>query len=202
VGQNAEELRRDIAQTRYELGGTIDAIGDRVIPGRIMERKKTNLAARARSVKERVMGAAHVPADKAHELMGAASDTVHGLADDASSMPAAVKQRAQGAPMAAGAVVFGIGFLIAAAIPPSEKEKELSAQLLDQAEPLKEMASEVGHEMVENLKEPAAEAVADLKDAASGAVKQVSSSASEAVTETTEQAKQAAQTVKDSGPAN
>jgi gas vesicle protein len=195
MGQNAEDLRRDIAQTRYELGGTIDAIGDRVIPGRIMERKKSNLAARARSVKERVMGVAHVPAEKAHELMDAASDTVHGLADDATSMPGNVRQRTQGAPMAAGAVVFGIGFLVAAAIPPSEKEKELSGQLLEHAEPLKEMATETGHEMVENLKQPASEAVADLKDAATDAVKQVSSSASEAAHETTDHAKQAVQTV-------
>ena len=36
MGTSAEELRRDIAQTREDLGETIDAIGDRVSPGRVM----------------------------------------------------------------------------------------------------------------------------------------------------------------------
>jgi len=34
-----------------------------------------------------------------------------------------VAEKAQGAPMIAGAVAFGIGFLVAAAFPPSQKEK-------------------------------------------------------------------------------
>ncbi|HEY0517924.1 MAG TPA: DUF3618 domain-containing protein [Ilumatobacteraceae bacterium] len=197
MGQNAEDLRQDIARTRVDLGGTIDAIGDRVMPGRIMDRKKSNLAVRARSMKDRVMGAAHVPSEKAHELMGAASDKMHGLADEAGSMPENMRHRAQGTPLAAGAVMFGIGFLVAAAIPPSEKEKEWSGQLIENAEPLKEKVSEAGQEMVEHLREPASQAVSELKDAATGAAQEVSSTASDAARQTTEQAKQATQTMKD-----
>ena len=43
MGQSAEELRREIEETRDNLTGTVDAIGDRVSPGRIVERK-TNRA--------------------------------------------------------------------------------------------------------------------------------------------------------------
>jgi hypothetical protein len=46
MGQSAEELRRDIERTREGLGETLDAIGDRVSPGRIMERKKNRVTAR------------------------------------------------------------------------------------------------------------------------------------------------------------
>jgi hypothetical protein len=200
MGQNAEELRRDIAQTRSELSGTLDAIGDRVSPGRILERKRNKLSEGVRAVKDRVMGSAadtgHTVTNTAHGLTNAASDKVHGLADAATSMPGTVKQQAQGAPMAAGAIAFGIGFLFAAAIPASRTEKDLSGQLLEKAEPLKELASEVGHDMVDTLKEPAAEAVAEVKAAATDAAKQVSHSAADAAHDTAEQAKTAAQNVK------
>jgi hypothetical protein len=33
MGQSPEELRRDIERTREDLGGHLDAIGDRVSPG-------------------------------------------------------------------------------------------------------------------------------------------------------------------------
>jgi len=197
MGQNAEDLRHDIARTREDLGGTIDAIGDRVMPGRIMERKKSNLAVRARSVKDRVMGAAHMPADMAHGMMGSASDKMHGLSEGAGNMPDTVKQKTQGAPLAAGAVMMGIGFLVAAAIPPSEKEKEWSGQLLETAEPLKERVTQTGQEMMEHLREPATQAVSELKEAATGAAQEVSQSASEAAHQTTDQAKQATQGMKD-----
>ena len=39
MAERTEELRQEIEQTRDHLGGTLDAIGDRVIPGRVVERK-------------------------------------------------------------------------------------------------------------------------------------------------------------------
>jgi hypothetical protein len=201
MGQSAEELRRDIAQTRSELSGTLDAIGDRVSPGRILERKKNKLSEGVRAVKDRVMGSAtdtgHTVTNTAHELSDAASGKIHGLADAATSMPGTVKQQAQGAPMTAGAIAFGIGFLLAAAIPASRTEKNFSGQLAEKAEPLKELASEVGHDIVDTLKEPAADAVADVKAAATDAAKQVSHSASDAAHDAAEHAKTAAQNIKE-----
>jgi hypothetical protein len=99
--------------------------------------------------------------------------------------------------MAAGAIAFGIGFVLAAIIPPSNTEKDLSVQLMQKAEPLKELATEVGHDMVDTLKEPAAEAVAEVKAAAADAAKQVSDSASDAAHDTAEQAKTSAQNLKE-----
>jgi gas vesicle protein len=190
MGQNAEELKRDIAQTRYELGDTLDAIGDRVSPGRIMERKKNKVSEGFRTVKERVMGTA---SDKSH----AVSDKMHGLSDAATGMPDTVKQQAQGAPVAAGAIAFGIGFLVAAAIPPSEKEKELSTQVMDKAEPLKQQLTETGQEMADHLKEPASQAASQVKQAAGDAAQQVKGSASDAASDMKDQTGGSNHTFKD-----
>jgi len=43
MGQNADELRRNIETTRENLGETVEAIGDRVSPGRMIERRKNRV---------------------------------------------------------------------------------------------------------------------------------------------------------------
>jgi hypothetical protein len=39
MGKSPDELRREIEEVRGDLGNKLDAIGDRVSPGRIYERK-------------------------------------------------------------------------------------------------------------------------------------------------------------------
>ena len=63
MGQTAEELRaqqlrEEIAQGRSELSGTLDAIGDRVSPRRIAERRVNRIFGVFGTVRERVMGTA------------------------------------------------------------------------------------------------------------------------------------------------
>ena len=201
MGQSTETLKRDIAQTRSDLSGTLDAIGDRVSPGRMIERKKNRMAEGVRNIKERVMGTAsdagHAVSGTMHDL----GDTVHGIGDAATGLPETAKRQTQGAPLAAGAISFGVGFLIAAAIPPSQKEKELSTQLMDKAEPIKEQLTETAHEMVDHLKEPATQAVAQVKGAATDAVQEMKSTATDAAHEVADHAKDAAQDVKNQAQA-
>jgi hypothetical protein len=181
MGQSTETLRRDIAQTRSDLSGTLDAIGDRVSPGRMMERKKNRMVEGIRSIKERVMGTASDAGHAMSETMHDLGDTVHGIGDAATGLPETAKRQTQGSPLAAGAISFGVGFLIAAAIPPSQKEKELSTQLIDKTEPIKEQLTDAVHEMTDHLKEPAGQAAAEMKDTAADAVHEVKSTASEVV---------------------
>ena len=197
MGQSTETLKRDIAQTRSDLSGTLDAIGDRVSPGRIIERKKNRMVEGVRNLKERVMGTAIDASHAMSESMHDVGDAVHGVGDAATGLPVSAKRQVQGAPLAAGAISFGVGFLIAAAIPPSQKEKELSTQLMDKAEPVKEQLTETAHEMVDRLKEPASQAVAEVKDTAADAVQEVKSTASNAAHEVADHAKDTAQDVKD-----
>ena len=50
MGQDAEELRREIEASRAEMSNTLDAIGDRVSPGRVIERRKNRMKNAVQSV--------------------------------------------------------------------------------------------------------------------------------------------------------
>lgn len=181
MGQSAEELRRDIADTREELSGTIDAIGDRMSPGRMIERRKNRVVQGAQSIRDRVMGTAH---DAREGVSSTAGEAVGAVKD----MPDTVKQRTAGAPMMAGAIAFGAGFLVAVAMPPSRTEKKATATLLERAEPLQEQLTQAGHEVAEHLKEPAQQAATAIKDAASEGAHGVVDSAKSAAQDTKERA--------------
>ncbi len=176
MGQTAEELRQDIAETRDNLSGTLDAIGDRVSPGRVIERRKNRMTAGVRSALDRVMGTAHDAADAVREA------------------PSSVGSGTQGAPLVAGGIAFAAGFLLAVAFPPTEQETQLTGQLV---EPVKDELSNVGHELADHLKEPAQEALEQVKGTAQDGVAAVKDTATDAAAETKEHAQAAVQTVKD-----
>ena len=58
MGQSAEELRRDIEDTRNHMGTTLDAIGDRVSPSRIVDRRRNRMRATYWAARDAVMGTA------------------------------------------------------------------------------------------------------------------------------------------------
>ncbi len=76
MGQSAAELRREIEDTRGDLGETLDAIGDRVSPARMIERRKNRMSEGARLVRERVMGTADHAGQAAGDVAGDAIDTL------------------------------------------------------------------------------------------------------------------------------
>jgi ElaB/YqjD/DUF883 family membrane-anchored ribosome-binding protein len=178
MGQSAEDLKREIHETRSDLGETLDAIGDRVSPGRMVERRKNRVVNGLHSVRDRVMGTASGAGTAIGETAGEAVDTLKGA-------PQAIRSQAQGSPMAAGAVAFGFGILLASIFPATETEKQAADQLMDKAQPLKDELKQTGQEMAEHLKEPAREAVEE--------VRQVAAEGKEAVTGT---AKNVADTAK------
>ena len=185
-----DDVRREIEATRNELGGTIDAIGDRVIPGRVIERGKNQVSQAARSVVARVMG-------KAHDARDTVSDAVSGAGGSVSDAPGAVLSQTQGAPLAAGVIAFAAGFLVAAAFPPSQSEKDVvSDKLADKVEPIKAELKQTGQEVAEHLKEPATDAVQSVKSAATDAAQQVAGTAKDAAQQTTGEVQGAVHDVK------
>ena len=56
MGQSTEELRRDIEATRSDMGATLDALEDRLSPGRVAQRQKNRFSAWTQSMRDRVMG--------------------------------------------------------------------------------------------------------------------------------------------------
>ena len=166
MGQDTEELRREIESTRSDMSETLDAIGDRVSPGRMVTRSKNRFATTMGSMRERVMGSAHHAKDQLTGTTESATDTVK-------HMPEAVGQRTAGAPMIAGGIAFGIGFLIAVAFPASKAEEEASGKVMEALEPVKQ-----------DLKE----SVDALKNTATDAARSVASTAKEATADVKEQA--------------
>jgi gas vesicle protein len=196
MAESAEDLKRDIERTRDDLGGTLDAIGDRVSPGRIVERKKNRLTHGVRSLKDRVMGtagdASHAVSDRVHAM----GDTAGTAAGQVKDMPETVRHQTQGAPLIAGGLAFGVGFLVAAAFPATRTERQAGSTVLDQVEPLKAELTSSGKELAEHLKTPAMQAASEVKEAAKDAAQSVTGTAKTAALDTADQAKSAAQTVK------
>ncbi|MCU1503436.1 MAG: hypothetical protein JWM12_2790 [Ilumatobacteraceae bacterium] len=189
MGERTEELKREIEATRGDLGYTLDAIGDRVSPGRVIERRKNRITGGVRSAADRVMGKAH---DLQQSVGGAADDAVGA----AQGLPDNVRAHAQGAPLTAGVLAFATGFLIAAVIPPSDQEKQASTQLSEKIQPIKDEIASAGHDVVEHLKEPAAHAADELKSAAAESLDHVKASATDAARDTADQAREAAGALK------
>jgi hypothetical protein len=190
MAANPDELKREIEVTRGNLGETLDAIGDRVSPGRMMERRKNRVTYGVRSIRDRVMGTAsnatHTVADDASSMAHSVGDTVSGAAstvvDTVKSAPQTVTQQTQGAPLVAGAIAFGIGFMAAAAFPASHAEEAVGEKLMEKAEPLKDeltsTVKEAAGEVADHLKGPAMDAASDLGDSAKESVQQVTAAAS------------------------
>jgi hypothetical protein len=166
MGQSTEELRRDIAQTRGELGETLDAIGDRVSPGRMIERRKARASNTLRSVRDRVMGSASDTGQALAEAGHMIGDTATGAVDTLKSSPEVVRHQTQGNPLMAGAIAFGVGLLTASVFKPTDIEKQAAGQLMEKAEPLTQELKRMGQETVEHLKEPALVAIEQVKDTA------------------------------------
>lgn len=181
MGQDTEELKRKIENTRADMSNTIEAIGDRVSPSRVAERSKNKVIVGAQSIREKVMGVAGDAQDKLSGTAEHAGDAMH-------HAPVAVAERTQGAPMVTGAVAFGLGFLVAAAFPASAKEKQLSSKVMDTLEPVQDKLVESAHEVAANLKAPAMEAAQTLKDVAKDGAETVAEVAKEGVADTTAQA--------------
>ena len=185
MGQSAEELRREIDVTRGELGETLDAIGDRVSPGRMLERRKNRMARAVHTARVRVMGTADAMGDAA----GSATETL-------GNAPDAAREQTQGSPLAAGAVAFGVGVLLASIFPATETEKEAADHLADKVEPLKQEMRAAGQEIAEHLREPAREALDEVKQAAAGSTEALKSTAKDVAAATGDATSQAAAEVR------
>jgi Protein of unknown function (DUF3618) len=173
MGQTADELRRDIEVTRSDLGTTLDAIGDRVSPSRIVERRKNRVRRAFGGMRERVMGSESPPAALAER----AGDMASSAAETARNAPDAMRERTEGNPLMAGALALGAGFLVASVLPVSRTERELGGDVQDRMQPLVDEVTEAGREAAAHLKEPALQAGEELKSSAAEAATEVSSTA-------------------------
>jgi len=196
MGATAEELRQKLDDQRHDLGRDLEAIGDRVSPGRAVQRRRAAVGRSVNKVRTAVMGAADSAgsgvAGSASSLSSSVSDSASAIAGSVTDLPGTVRERTQGAPFAAGLVAFGAGLLAASLLPATDRERR-AAERVEPA--LQQAAGELGAagaDAVAELKDHAADAAAELKDDAQDSLAAIKSEASDAVSKTADQAKEAA----------
>lgn len=196
MAQSPEELKREIEQTRLDMSRDVDAISDKVSPGRIVQRRVDRTKNAATSLRERVMGSASTGtatmADKASSAQSTVADAVTGVPDAAMS-------RTQGNPLAAGLLAFASGWLVASLLPASQAEQRAVLALEDKVkEPAKQQLNDIGNELKEDMRGPAQEAIESLKDSATDAAQAVKDQGSESAQTVRGEAQEATDEVRSS----
>ena len=183
MSTRTEELRMDIAEERRELADSIEAIGDRVSPGRMVERRTNRVKDRLSTVRDTVMGA--TPSMPHPQAPSMSTPSMPSMPDVAGT--------ARGNPLAAGLVAFGAGLLAAAVFPATRKEAEVAQTAREAVEP---RAQEMGKEVAAGLQDKAKEAAEQVKATATDSAEQVKQAATTATEHAKEAGTQAAAEVK------
>ncbi len=226
MGTSATEVaqvREEIARSRRQLFGTAELfekrlrerkeeVVDRVSPARVWQRKTAGVRRRWDDVSTAISdmtssgmsagrenpmaGSGNKIRGQAQELSGRAGDAVSTVGDQTRTAAPALRGRTERNPMAAGLVALGAGFLVAALIPPSEREREAAQRLLQEVEPLKRQAGTIGRDIVNELQPVAEGGVEQLKEKATEAVEQVKQEAQSSARQVKDEAQDAGATVK------
>ncbi len=212
MGEESEQLRREIDRTRAELGTDVDALTEKVSPSRVVGRRVDKTKDAIGGLKEKVMGGTSDATSSAGDTLSGAASSVQGgvsnaastVGDTASSAAVKTKQAAKGNPLAAGVVAFGLGWLVSSLLPASQKERELAHQVKDQAQPavqaVGQQAGQVLSEVKDNLQEPAQQAVQSVKETATDAAGTVKGDAQSAASDVKSQAQDSGQQLREQAP--
>jgi gas vesicle protein len=173
VGETAAELRADLARQREDLSRDLEAIGDRVSPGRMVERRRAAVRMRFGRARDAVMGAKEDATSKASHVAHSVQDAATSVAGTVTDAPEMARQRAQGNPMAAGIIAFGAGLLAATVVPTSRKEEEVVHRFQPTLESAASEAGSAAQHAAEEMKPKLREAVEDVKSTAQDSVEAV-----------------------------
>jgi hypothetical protein len=196
MAEDPEQLKRNIAMTRRNVGRDVDALTEKVSPGRVVSRRIDRARYGMDRLKEQVMGSVG-------DTAGSAVSSVQDAGSAVGSAPDLARARTRGTPLAAGVIAFAAGWVAAAVIPASTKERELAQEAkdkaMDAAGPVKEQAAQMAQEVKENLQEPAQEAVEQVKQSASQAAGEVADESRSAAHQVSGDAKDSADHVRQAG---
>jgi gas vesicle protein len=188
MGTRADELKSDLERQREALGEDLEAVGDRVSPGRMVERRRAALRQGFGRVRDKVMGTADSARGGMSDAAGTASqragEATEGVKDRMAAAPQAVGSATEGNPLAAGLIAFGAGLLTASLVPPTQRERRAAEQLKPMLDDVKDEAKTAAQDAAEHLRPEAEDAVAQVREQATSAaetVKDEAGSASEQV---------------------
>jgi hypothetical protein len=204
TSNDPDEIRADIERMRAALSDNVDDLAESVKPKNVAGRQVGKVKEAASNLKDRVMGsddddysgsAVGTVGDKASSAKDTVSEKASDARDAVRQAPSRMKRRAQGNPLAAGMIAFGLGMLVSSLIPSTEKEREAVSQLQENLEPVKEKASEVAQDMAESLKPAAQDAAESLKTTAQEGVENVKQEGQSAAADVKDQAQASKETV-------
>jgi ElaB/YqjD/DUF883 family membrane-anchored ribosome-binding protein len=190
MDQTTEGLKRDIETNRAAMTDTLEAIGDRVSPGRVIERRRNRMVLWVRDTRDRVMGTAE-------DLTDRVSGKAHQLGDAPHAATDSLRSGTRGAPLVAGGIAFGIGVLLGSVVPASDTERRLGQQARQAIEPVQGELQEMGREVADHLREPVQDAVQTVKESAQEKAQNLKGSAQEKAQDIKGSATQGAQQVQE-----
>jgi len=203
MDEDPEQLKRDIEETRRNVGRDVDALTEKVSPGRVVGRRVDRARYGVHRFKEQVMGSAESVGDTAGSAVSSVQDAGSKVGDAVGSAPDMARARTRGTPLAAGMIAFAAGWVAAAVLPASTKEREMAQEAkdkaMDAAGPVKEQAAQMAQEVKENLQEPAQETVKQVKQSASQAASEVADQSRSAAQQVAGDAKDSADNVRQAG---
>jgi len=177
------------------MGSTLEAIGDRVSPERMVERRKAAVGRGFRKARDTIMGSrdyeeprlAHMKdqmKDQAATVKDQAANAVSAAADRVQHAPEMLAEQTRGNPLAAGLVVFGAGMLVATIFPETRTEQRLvdaaqpqlqhaTGELKDAGRELAQDARQLGQEATQEVRAAGSEAAETVKQQAQTSTEQV-----------------------------
>jgi uncharacterized protein DUF3618 len=205
-----DQIRGEIQQTHRELSADVGALTEKLSPPRMVQRQARRTRTAMTNAKDKIMGntASHTSAasdtmsstassvgGKVSSTASAATDKMASAADAASSAPEMARRRTEGNPLAAGLIAFGAGWLISSLLPATAPEQHVATQVKDLAtekgRPVSEQLGEAAQQAREQLREPVRQSAESVKETATDAASTVADEARSAAGDVTGRAQQA-----------
>lgn len=207
MGKTADELKAEVASQRADLSRDLEAVGDRLSPRRMAQRRTAAVRLRVRRTREAVMGVADDASgmatsmgDRAGALQASVGDAMSSAADSVSELPGRVADRTEGNPLAAGLIAFGTGLLAASLLPGSRTEQQAAQNVQPALEQAAAHVGDAAQDTVEAIKPHAQQAVEDVKSTGQEAVEHVRDSTTEAAKQTADATQAAGRRLQESPP--
>jgi cell division septum initiation protein DivIVA len=163
---NPDVLRHEIETTQRTITADVDALTEKVTPGRIVRRRTDRVRQRMNNLREKVMGGAS-------DMVGTATQQASTVAEAVSEAPQAIRRGTEGNPLAAGLVAFGLGWLAASLLPATKAEQQAAQQAKELVSEHSDQIGQITEQMRDNLSEPAHQAVDAVKSTVQDAAQQV-----------------------------
>jgi gas vesicle protein len=195
VGTTEDALRREAAMERERMGDTLEAIGDRLSPERMVQRRRAAVGQAWYRMRTSIMGspdyeepatsrmselfehsgapAMHTAKQGAQTAVDTAKEAAQGVQHGIQQAPETIKEQAAGNPIAAGLVAFGAGMLLASLLPKSRTEERVAQQARPQLEGAMEQLKSAGQDVASQAKEHAQDAAQELKSTGTEAASNV-----------------------------